>query len=125
MVDIYRDLRFKMMGLLTSLRTSLMNISKCTSEWELNANIRVVYVEKYFGSFSRSKLINAMCIKLVVVPSEKPVPQRPGQNEQGLRVRYGLLYIIVKQITEIFLIFYRGPNIVRPEPESVFARKPG
>ena len=66
-----------------------------------------------------------MCIKLVVVPSEKPVPQRPDQNEQGQRVRYGLLYIIVKQITETFLIFYRGPNIVRPEPESVFAVNQG
>ena len=90
-----------------------------------NVNTYVTSVEKYFRTFSRSKLINAMCIKLVVVPSEKPVPQRPVQNEQGQRVRYGLLYIIVKQITETFLIFYRGPNIVRPEPESVFAREPG
>ena len=36
MVDLYRDLRFKMMGLLISLRPSLMNISKCTSEWEID-----------------------------------------------------------------------------------------
>ena len=39
MVDIYGDLHFKMMGLLISLRTSLMNIPKCTSQWELNMNI--------------------------------------------------------------------------------------
>ena len=73
-----------------------MNISKCTSEWELNANIRVVYVEKYFETFSRSKLINAMYIKLVVVTSKKPVPQRPDQNEQGQKVRYGLLSLTKK-----------------------------
>ena len=60
------------------------------------------------------------------VRSEKQLePQKHSQNEQGQRVKYGLLCIIVKQITEIFLTFYRGLNIVRPEPESVFACKPG
>ena len=85
-------------------------------------SIRVVYVEKYFRTFFRSK-----CIKLVVVPREKPVPQRPDQNERGHRVRYNIFYIniVTKQITETFSILFRGLDIVGPKPESVFARKPG
>lgn len=81
-------------------RTICVDAQKCTSAGVLNANIRVVYVVRRLTRFSRSKLINVVSIKLVQVPSEKPVPQRPDQNEQGQRVKYGLVYIIYKQIAE-------------------------
>ena len=40
------------------------------------------------------------------------------------KVRFDI-NIVITHFTETFSLFSRGFNIIRPEPESVFARKPG